>query len=76
VSSPTTRPRSLDDLVADLADRAGPRRIPEPIKAIDREPVPPLRHRLRGAAQLGSDRVVGVALGATQDDPAPHRQRL
>ena len=49
----------FDHVVADGALGAGPGRVDQPVEPVGREPVPPLRHRRRVAAQLGGDLGVG-----------------
>ena len=66
----------LDHRVGDLARRARPRVVGQPVQAALREPLAPLRHRRGMTAQLRGDVIVRASRRGTQHDPAPQPQRL
>ena len=62
--------------VRDGAWAAGPRLVKQAVEAAFDEPGPPLPHRLLGQTDLPGHDGIGLALGATENDPGSQSQRL
>ena len=71
------QPDRLGDLVvADLARRAGPRLVEQPVQPVRGEAATPLAHRVGVRPHLGADRLVLHPGCRRQHDPRPPRHRL
>lgn len=67
----------LDEIIGDRPLCAGTRFVDQPVETPLGEPLAPLRHRRRVAADLGGDLATGqIGVLAEQHDLAAHRQRL
>jgi hypothetical protein len=65
-----------DRLVADPPRRAGPGLVEQPVRALAREPLAPLAHRVLGDAEFVGDRRVAETVCCPQHDAHPQRQPL
>ena len=62
--------------VRDGAWAAGPRLVKQAVEAAFDEPGPPLPHRLLGQTDLPGHDGIGLALGATENDPGSQSHKL